>query len=253
MNYKYLKDHLHYFLSTSLFKVLYVIAIIIPLSIMYGNKTMDPELTYVELFCSLMENPSFVLYSIFFLPLVASTSIYLRFEKNRSYLLRLKDKKTYLETLLGQVLSVNLFLFIILMLTVLIELNLFGSDFSISNYLTYQVSNVFYLIYSLLRLHFFSQLFVIFSICCFKIFNPSVTIFLNILTYLFVYMQNNFITMESILTKSMSFWVGRYIMTDVYDSFYQELNFTVLYSLLFLFATIVLVKITPKFIREVGE
>ncbi len=253
MKYRYLKDNLHYFLSTPLFKVLYVIAIIIPLSVMYGNKMSMPDLTYIGLFCSLIENPSFVLYSLFFIPLVASTSIYLRFEKNRFHILRLKNKKNYLKTLLGQVLSVNSFLFLVLVMTTMIELNLFGTDFSISNYSDYNVSNLFYLIYSLFRLHFISQLFIILSICFFKILNPTVTIVMNIVTYLLVYMQGNFITFESILKKSMSFWVGKYIMTDTYDSFLQEFQFTILFLVLFLFGTIVIVCLTPKCIKEVGQ
>ena len=76
---------------------------------------------------------------------------------------------------------------------------------------------------------------------------------MNIVTYLLVYMQGNFITFESILKKSMSFWVGKYIMTDTYDSFLQEFQFTILFLVLFLFGTIVIVCLTPKCIKEVGQ
>ncbi len=254
MNYRYLKENLSHFMQTPVFKVLYIVSIVITLSIAYGTKSTNSNLTYIQLFLALMTNGAYVFYCLFFIPLITSISIYFRFEKNLFHILRLRTKKKYLSTLLKQVLIVNGFLFLVTVLTTLCILNLFGNDFTFSLYGDYNISNLLYLIYSLVRVHLISQMFVIISVCLFKIINPYIVLIANVITYIATLSFGMIVHIEDLIgPKSMSFWVGDYIIPLFFETFTQEISYTFAFLVLLSFLILIIFKITPRFIKQVGD
>ena len=115
MNYKYVISNTKFFLKTPTFKILYIVALLLIFSITLATKQTFPYSTYFELFNWLLYTPSFVLLGFFLIFLFSGFDIYFRFEKNHSYIIRLKSKRKYLTTLLSNIWIANTFLFLILL------------------------------------------------------------------------------------------------------------------------------------------
>ncbi len=252
MNYKYFKDNIIYFTKSSIFKMLYIFTLIVVVSIAYADKSLFPSATYIQLYIMLVTNPAFVSFCIFLIPLVSAIFIYSKFEKNRSYIIRLKNMKKYLLTLLKQIISVNIFIFVIIHLTTMTVLNLFGHDFKIGILSDYNIPDLLYLIYTIVRIGILSQMFVIISVCLFKVMKPGIVLFGNAVIYGTLFASEYSIGLLQSYAD-MPLWIGKYIITDLYGSFMLEVNCVILVLIIMTIFILLLINIIPKFIKQVGD
>lgn len=252
MNFKYIAKNIKYFLNTSTFKIIYIITILIGMSLLISYKYSNPSASYFELFLSLLSTNSFVIFSYFLTSLIAGINTYLTFEKKRSYIIRLENKKEYLIHLLKNIWSVNTVLFIITTLTSLIMLNLINNNFIIEKFQYYSISNLTYIIYTLIRIFLLSQLLTTISILLFKLINHKIIIFMNLIIY-GITMLTQVIEIPKSSILDMSFWVGYYISPDLYSSFMLEVSSTFLFLIIMLVLIIIIFDIDIKFMKQIGD
>ncbi|MBO5138093.1 MAG: hypothetical protein J6B89_00425 [Bacilli bacterium] len=139
----------NYILSTDKFKVIFLLMIVL---VLYGGFVLGTNVN--NFFDTILVNYQFSFFNIFFFSLLLCNTLNTCsvFDELKFYIIRLKDKKTYLkEMILINIVQNVIFigLFLILYFSVLILLK-FGM-FDVYNYNSYEISNFLYSIFYLVR------------------------------------------------------------------------------------------------------
>ena len=175
-------------------------------------------------------------------------SIYITFDyfdKNLFVISRCVNRKEYFSKLVKKVLRNATIVFVVNLLIALIIANLkWNGSFGISQYCNYNINNLQYLIFYVIRMYIIVILLSYLSVCIFKLFNFEVSIFINILVLFIQFLPNNF-SLPILYTS----YLGRY----VFSSFGIEFMYSIVFVFLFIISLYVLRMITLKFIKCAGK
>lgn len=252
MNYKNISSNIKSFINTPMFKVIYIISLVLTFCILLGTKQSLPELSYFELYYVLLTNPSFILFNYFLISLIASISFFYNINKRYSYIIRLKSKKEYMIYLLKNIWVINIFIFIIITLSCLILLNLFGNNFSLSMFANYNILNIIYIIYILVRLLLLCGLLSVISVLFLLLINNKIVIIANLLLYGMIKEQPiRFNLRESL--RDFTFWIGNYVIPDIYSSFLLDICCTSLFLIIIIIIIIIIFNVALRNMKQVGD
>lgn len=168
---------------------------------------------------------------LFALTLINTLTIYKNFEKNYFYILRFKDKKEYLGTLLKTIVVNNLIFFLINLAIIIIYLTIFSNGFVIMNWQTYNISNLTYVLFYMIRFFILMEIVMIISVLLMKLFDKNTLILFNVIIW------SSFLFYPYELKKIIgSVWEMHWMLAGYLRyHFYTTFSLEVLYSIIFIF------------------
>lgn len=138
-------------MNSYIFKIILITSIIInvvySLNILFNSLNID----YIQSFYYVLSNSFYIIILMMLLAINTINTINI-FDQNLFYILRFESKKEYYKEILKNVFLSNL-VFIIMNIAILIIMSniIFGSTFSISNWQEYNITNIVYIIFYIIR------------------------------------------------------------------------------------------------------
>lgn len=218
---------INYITTTDRYKVIFWISIIICLygSIVLGGSSEN-------FFDSLLVPLSFPIFNVFLFALLFLNNINVCsiFKKEfPDYILRLKNKKEYIKTLMRLSATMFLFQFIIILSFILMILLLTTfNNLELYPYLSYNISNFTYMLFYCIRYIIYGILLTIISTLIFVNTNSRVTLVINGIYLLLLFYLGNIISLQT--NFSLSIW--SYFTITIYSSFSLELASSVFMALI---------------------
>lgn len=209
---------------------------------------------YIPAFLQILGNPYFQMMFLFII-LYSSFQTYYNFDKNISYIIRLRDKKSYLKQLIECSIKNNIIIYIIQLGVIIIFLNfLYGRNLVIEPMFDYSISNIMYLMFFIIKSFIIYSVITIFNILFLKIFPSSIAIILHSIVYVMI---PNFSTInynnviDSLLR--FKFFIGDYLsINNIYVTFLFEICCNGIYISLMLILANILFNYSINHIKEIG-
>ena len=142
----------------------------------YGGCYLSLQSTYINGFITSITSYVFILL-IYLILSINTFNTFSLLEQNYSYIIRFKDTKDYIKNIIKNIIFSNTIVFVIIITFLMIFLNLFTSDLGVTNIYQYNISNIIYLIFLLVKLYVIVMLMLVINVYVIKIFNKRVGIF----------------------------------------------------------------------------
>lgn len=248
-NLKLLKENMKFNVNSNQFRLTLLLILCFNL---YGTAYLATNLTYLDAMLNIITNGYYIV-CLIGLTLLNTINTFDKFEKNDFYILRFKDRKTYLKQLILNVLMSNTILLVMNLVVLIIGLNLFASSkFVIYNFLDYSISNIIYLLFYLVRLFFIIQIVATINACLLKIVNNKIVIGINLILYLVIlftpYEPKRVVSSVS----NMFINISDYMRLHYYSNFPLEIFCSILYIFIPLIMSFILFKFTIKKMKNIG-
>lgn len=245
---KIIGNHLRTISTTSYFKMSMVLVLLFAL---YGGY-LSMGFNYLEGFISILSSPLFFVFGVLVPFLVISLCTHTYFDKNEYLISRLSSKKKYLITFILTVFIVNCFVYVLMIITIMIALNLFPKNgFGFLYNPSLHCHNLLYLGFILVRLFCIIQIISIFSMLLCKIMSPKIVILLNMALYgsflSLTYLNVNPINQIS----QIPLYIGNYLIISKYKNFGIELFCTFSYFSFLCLITYVQFILTKKKLGDI--
>lgn len=248
---KYQFSFFNYLVSTQRFKLTFILSVI---TTIFGVTSLgfETQYGYFDGFLMVLSNPFYMmaLYMILFINTVHTVTM---FDKNENYIIRCENIKKYIKQMIHKVLFNNTILYIILLLLLMIGLNFFCfGRFHIYVIEEYQIYNIIYLVFFLLRIYVIFLLMAALNVLLLKVLNDKGVILLNILFAIGIVVIPTSGDVITSITK-MPFFIGNFLTPHLFHSFLFEILCSLL--ILFIYSTIVsfLYQFVKKHMRQVGR
>lgn len=249
---KYYNSNFYYYANSQKFKFLFVLMIIISLYCSSALTYVDGSyLNYIPAIFLIFNNKVFIIFMLF-ICLMTTINTYIHFSNNNYYIIRLKSQKEYLKELINNTIFNNLSTQIIQLTMILIGLNIFcSSDFGISIIENYNILNIIYLLFFLIRTFIILLIVSVINCMLFNIINKYIVLVINTLYYASIvcsdYIFNNTI-IGNIKWKLLD-----YLTIQPYNSFFSEIYYSFFYIIILIIIIRILFKYTVINIKQVGE
>lgn len=211
---------LNYITSTERYKVIFWVSIILCL---YGGFILGGASSESNFFGSLLIPFQFPIFNVFLFTVMFLNNINVCsiFKKDFSaYILRLKNKREYIKTLIRLSTFMFLYHFLIILLFIIMTLLLTKvGDLKVYSYHTYEVNNVFYLLFYIARYIIYALLITVISTLIFINTNSKITLVTNTIFLLLMFYLGNAVRVQ----ETFSFSIWSYFYFTLYVSFTTEL------------------------------
>lgn len=173
---------------------------------------------------------------LLFLFMFNTYNIYTELTHNYSFMIRIKDYKEFFKKMIKFIFISNLIIyFIVLVIVILCVLIKTGNNMKIDNYYFYNISNLLYLIFHIIRSYFILNVVVIFALSTYKLFNEEVGVLIAGVLPLSLAFFNSFISdIEITNVFKLPLYYGMYFMSNNYGSFIFEICMSILFICLVL-------------------
>lgn len=253
---------IRYFFSIDLLKKIIFLSVLIAIfgTFSYQNmihQSMNQNITalpnVIEGMIDISSNNFFPVLLFFILILFSSVTVYRCFQANDMYILRLDNKKKYLENVLKTIFITNTVTYLIILVVLFLVLFCFlGPQFSILYVAQYKTYNIIYLFFYLFRSFCLVQVISMITILLFQLLKPSFVLILNIILYIgtmnFYYDQHEINSIWQIPLGLM-----QYFTTTKYASFYFEVMLSSMYVLFFIMLGGLLFEYCYRHMKRVGD
>ena len=246
------KEYFKLILNTLPIKVALILLIIFS---GYGIINIALGKTYIEGAILIYSNIDYIVFSLLLLLLLIEIYLFKIYEDNNSYISRLKDKKEYIVRMMVSSIYVNTCFYVIGLMMSIIGLNLVcGGSFGVANDVYYNIPNIIYLIYQIIKIYLLIQIIGIINILLFKIINSGIVVLGNVIMYSI--MLNNFVydpfyNRDSLL--DMPKFIFEYFCRYTYSDFFTEISCFLGFFLLMIVVTVILFKIAFGRMKRVGK
>lgn len=248
-NLNLLKENMKFNVNSNQFR--FVLLMILCFNL-YGTAYLATNLTYLDGMLNIITNGYYII-CIIGLILLNTINTFDKFEKNDFYILRFKNRKTYLKQLILNVFISNTILLVMNLVVLIIGLNLFASDkFVVYNILEYSIPNIIYILFYLFRLYFIIQIISVINVCLLKLINNKLTIGINLILYLVIlftpYNQKRVVSSIS----NMFINISDYMRIHYYSDFSLEVICSIIYIFIPLIVSFILFNLTIKKMKDIG-
>lgn len=213
---------INYITTTERYKVIFWLSVILSL---YGGFVLGCSSD--NFFDSLLVPLSFPIFNIVFFAIIFFNNINACsiFKKDfPDYVIRLKNKKEYIKTLIRLSAIMFLFHFIIIMLLIIgILLLTTFNNLGLSQYQNYSITNFTYLLFYFIRYTIYGLLITIISTLIFINTNPMITLIVNGIFLLLLLYFGNIVAMQN----KFSLLIWSYYSITIYPSFMLEISSSV--------------------------
>lgn len=236
-------------LNTSLSKIIFVCLVVVSF---YSILSCGFEMSYID---KMIESITYS-YSVVLLLLImflSTFNIFKIIDENRFYIIRCRNKKKYIYELIRNVVFINTVIFLIYLLLIIIFNNLLTNNLEFQMIENYNVNNLLYLSFLIIRNYFLMMIISIIDILLFKLFNSKIIVLILkfILLIMIILFPKTAVEIDNII--KMPLFIGDFLTITYYNSFALEISATSVYIVTFIIIVDILKNIIYKNIKKVGD
>ena len=232
------------FLQNTRFKV--TIVILALLSFMaFGSITN--KMTIVDGIYNILTWNFFIMV-LLFLFLFNAYNIITETSKNYSFLIRIKNYKEFISKIIKFIFISNLIIYlIVLFLLLIISVLRTGMNLQIDSYGIYNINNLVYLIFHIIRSYFILNMLVVILVSLYKLVKEEMVVILSGILPISIVALTPFISEKKITSVfKLPLYYGEYFIKNNYETFIFEICMSLLFISVLALISKILIEVTSK-------
>lgn len=191
---------------------------------------------------------NFFIMVLLFLFLFNAYNIITETSKNYSFLIRIKNYKEFISKLIKFIFISNLIIYlIVLFLLLIISVLRTGMNLQIDSYGIYNIDNLMYLIFHIVRSYFILNMLVVILVSLYKLVKEEIVVILSGILPISIVALTPFISEKKITSVfKLPLYYGEYFIKNNYETFIFEICMSLLFISVLALISKILIEVTSK-------
>ena len=191
---------------------------------------------------------NFFIMVLLFLFLFNAYNIITETSKNYSFLIRIKNYKEFISKIIKFIFISNLIIYlIVLFLLLIISVLRTGMNLQIDSYGIYNIDNLVYLIFHIIRSYFILNMLVVILVSLYKLVKEEVVVILSGILPISIVALTPFISEKKITSVfKLPLYYGEYFIKNNYETFIFEICMSLLFISVLALISKILIEVTSK-------
>lgn len=191
---------------------------------------------------------NFFIMVLLFLFLFNAYNIITETSKNYSFLIRIKNYKEFISKIIKFIFISNLIIYlIVLFLLLIISVLKTGMNLQIDSYGIYNINNLVYLIFHIIRSYFILNMLVVILVSLYKLVKEEIVVILSGILPISIVALTPFISEKKITSVfKLPLYYGEYFIKNNYETFIFEICMSLLFISVLALISKILIEITSK-------
>ena len=185
---------------------------------------------------------------LLFLFLFNAYNIITETSKNYSFLIRIKNYKEFISKIIKFIFISNLIIYlIVLFLLLIISVLRTGMNLQIDSYGIYNINNLVYLIFHIIRSYFILNMLVVILVSLYKLVKEEMVVILSGILPISIVALTPFISEKKITSVfKLPLYYGEYFIKNNYETFIFEICMSLLFISVLALISKILIEVTSK-------
>ena len=185
---------------------------------------------------------------LLFLFLFNAYNIITETSKNYSFLIRIKNYKEFISKIIKFIFISNLIIYlIVLFLLLIISVLRTGMNLQIDSYGIYNINNLVYLIFHIIRSYFILNMLVVILVSLYKLVKEEIVVILSGILPISIVALTPFISEKKITSVfKLPLYYGEYFIKNNYETFIFEICMSLLFISVLALISKILIEVTSK-------
>ena len=191
---------------------------------------------------------NFFITVLLFLFLFNAYNIITETSKNYSFLIRIKNYKEFISKIIKFIFISNLIIYlIVLFLLLIISVLRTGMNLQIDSYGIYNINNLVYLIFHIIRSYFILNMLVVILVSLYKLVKEEIVVILSGILPISIVALTPFISEKKITSVfKLPLYYGEYFIKNNYETFIFEICMSLLFISVLALISKILIEVTSK-------
>ncbi len=191
---------------------------------------------------------NFFVMVLLFLFLFNAYNIITETSKNYSFLIRIKNYKEFISKIVKFIFISNLIIYlIVLFLLLIISVLRTGMNLQIDSYGIYNIDNLVYLIFHIIRSYFILNMLVVILVSLYKLVKEEIAVILSGILPISIVALTPFISEKKITSVfKLPLYYGEYFIKNNYETFIFEICMSLLFISVLALISKILIEVTSK-------
>lgn len=191
---------------------------------------------------------NFFIMVLLFLFLFNAYNIITETSKNYSFLIRIKNYKEFISKIIKFIFISNLIIYlIVLFLLLIISVLRTGMNFQIDSYGIYNIDNLVYLIFHIIRSYLILNMLVVILVSLYKLVKEEIVVILSGILPISIVALTPFISEKKITSVfKLPLYYGEYFIKNNYETFIFEICMSLLFISVLALISKILIEVTSK-------
>lgn len=191
---------------------------------------------------------NFFIMVLLFLFLFNAYNIITETSKNYSFLIRIKNYKEFISKIIKFIFISNLIIYlIVLFLLLIISVLRTGMNLQIDSYGIYNIDNLVYLIFHIIRSYFILNMLVVILVSSYKLVKEEIVVILSGILPISIVALTPFISEKKITSVfKLPLYYGEYFIKNNYETFIFEICMSLLFISVLALISKILIEVTSK-------
>ena len=191
---------------------------------------------------------NFFIMVLLFLFLFNAYNIITETSKNYSFLIRIKNYKEFISKIIKFIFISNLIIYlIVLFLLLIISVLRTGMSLQIDSYGIYNIDNLVYLIFHIIRSYFILNMLVVILVSLYKLVKEEIVVILSGILPISIVALTPFISEKKITSVfKLPLYYGEYFIKNNYETFIFEICMSLLFISVLALISKILIEVTSK-------
>lgn len=191
---------------------------------------------------------NFFIMVLLFLFLFNAYNIITETSKNYSFLIRIKNYKEFISKIIKFIFISNLIIYlIVLFLLLIISVLRTGMNLQIDSYGIYNIDNLVYLIFHIIRSYFILNILVVILVSLYKLVKEEIVVILSGILPISIVALTPFISEKKITSVfKLPLYYGEYFIKNNYETFIFEICMSLLFISVLALISKILIEVTSK-------
>lgn len=191
---------------------------------------------------------NFFIMVLLFLFLFNAYNIITETSKNYSFLIRTKNYKVFISKIIKFIFISNLIIYlIVLFLLLIISVLRTGMNLQIDSYGIYNINNLVYLIFHIIRSYFILNMLVVILVSLYKLVKEEIVVILSGILPISIVALTPFISEKKITSVfKLPLYYGEYFIKNNYETFIFEICMSLLFISVLALISKILIEVTSK-------
>ena len=191
---------------------------------------------------------NFFIMVLLFLFLFNAYNIITETSKNYSFLIRIKNYKEFISKIIKFIFISNLIIYlIVLFLLLIISVLRTGMNLQIDAYGIYNINNLVYLIFHIIRSYFILNMLVVILVSLYKLVKEEIVVILSGILPISIVALTPFISEKKITSVfKLPLYYGEYFIKNNYETFIFEICMSLLFISVLALISKILIEVTSK-------
>lgn len=191
---------------------------------------------------------NFFIMVLLFLFLFNAYNIITKTSKNYSFLIRIKNYKEFISKIIKFIFISNLIIYlIVLFLLLIISVLRTGMNLQIDSYGIYNINNLVYLIFHIIRSYFILNMLAVILVSLYKLVKEEIVVILSGILPISIVALTPFISEKKITSVfKLPLYYGEYFIKNNYETFIFEICMSLLFISVLALISKILIEVTSK-------